>query len=295
MLLAPVAAPGAGTWVLRYLAGSIPRSRMRLSSATLLVVASLSAATARAQMSVNPVQDYINKTTLLNNILSNARANEMIRAQTNGAAGAKAPTRPAAPAPAATAFRHSGQSILPAMIAQRSANAANRGQLQNFLEAQLQLYNRTATTDGFPPNELAYAMEYFIVNSYMIVHDLHDVPYEKDPRVKRGKDSFDRITIINEKKTLKPTMTQERAVYNQMQTALAANPGVMKLNDAERQQMTEMLAIMFGMNYAAYMQGINAENDQAIEQARASARLQLERLLGMPADRIKIDDTGVRQ
>ncbi len=39
--------------------------------------------------------------------------------------------------------------------------------------------------DRFPANDLAYAMEYFVVNSYMIYHDLHDVPYERDPRVKR--------------------------------------------------------------------------------------------------------------
>ena len=35
-------------------------------------------------------------------------------------------------------------------------------------------------TDGFPANDLAYAMAYVVVNGYMIFHDLHEVPYEKD-------------------------------------------------------------------------------------------------------------------
>lgn len=40
---------------------------------------------ARAQVMTNPVQDYINKTTILNNILSNRRATDMSQsAQTKG-------------------------------------------------------------------------------------------------------------------------------------------------------------------------------------------------------------------
>ena len=89
----------------------------------------------------------------------------------------------------------------------------------------------------------------------MVYHDLHDVPYEKDPLVKRGKDSFDRITIINQKKALKPTALQERAVFTQMQQTLAANPGVARLSDREKQEMAETLAIMLGVNYATCMQG----------------------------------------
>jgi len=268
---------------------------MRTSPATLLVVAALFAAPARAQIMSNPVQDYINKTTLLNNILSNSRATDMSqRAQANGSSANRA-TAGTAAAPAATAFRHSGRSILPALLAERAKSPAEKQQLQQLLESQLDLYNRTATTDGFPPNELAYAMEYFIVNSYMIVHDLHDVPYEKDPLVKRGNGSFDRLAILSQKKALKPTLTQERAIYRQMQELLAANPGATKLSDAEKQQMTELLAIMFGMNYTAYMRGVNAEDEKVMSQARETARTHLERLLGAPIARIRIDDTGVRQ
>jgi hypothetical protein len=267
------------------------------SLATLLAASVLAAAPVRAQMLTNPVQDYINKTSLLNNILSNARATDMSqRAQTKGSSARGAASAPGGAAAAPTAFRHAGRSILPAQLAARAAGSPEqKRQAEQFFESQLELYNRTAANDRFPAHDLAYAMEYLIVNSYMVYHDLHDVPYEKDPRVKRGKDAFDRITIINQKKALKPTPLQERAVYNQMQQMLAANPGVARLSDREKQEMTELLAIMLGINYATYMQGVNTEDERVMAQARQTARANLERLLGVPITQLKIDESGVRQ
>ena len=231
---------------------------MRSLSVTLLAASVFVTASARAQMMANPVQDYINKTTLLNNILSNARATDMSqRAQIKGSAAAPAAPGSATGASVApTSFRHAGRSLLPAQLAARAAGTAEqKRQAEQFFESQLELYNRTATNDRFPANDLAYAMEYLIVNSYMVYHDLHDVPYEKDSRVKRGKDSFDRIAIINQKKALKPTPLKERAVYIQLQHTLAANPRVARLSDREKQEMAETLAIMLGVNYATCMQG----------------------------------------
>ena len=144
------------------------------------------------------------------------------RAQTSGSSGNRAASGRASGATSPSAFAHTGNSILPAALAERATNGSvDKRTAQQFFESQVDLYRRTAASDGFPPNEIAYALEYFIVNTYMTYHDLHDVPYEKDPRVKRGKDSFDRIAIINQKKALKPTMLQERAVFGQMWRALA--------------------------------------------------------------------------
>ena len=265
---------------------------MRRIDVTLLAL-SIVSAPVRAQIGMSPVQDYINKTTLLNNILSNSRATAMSqRAQTNSSGNRAGSTRANATSP--SAFTHTGRSILPAALAERTRNGnVDQRTAQQFFESQIDLYKRTAANDGFPPNEVAYALEYFIVNTYMTYHDLHDVPYEKDPRVKRGKDSFDRIAIINEKKTLKPTMLQERAVFNQMQAVLAANPALAKMTDRDKQELTELLAIMMGVNYTAYLRGVNAEDERLMAQARQTAREQLERLLGTPIDRIKIDERGV--
>ena len=263
--------------------------------AVTLLALGIVGARAEAQIGMSPVQDYINKTTLLNNILSNSRATGMSqRAQTGAASGNRAGAGNAAATTSLSAFKHSGSSILPSALAERASNGSvDKRTAQQFFESQLDLYKKTAATDGFPPNEVAYALEYFIVNTYMTYHDLHDVPYEKDPRVKRGKDSFDRITIINEKKTLKPTMLQERAVFGQMQSVLAANPALAKMTDHDKQELTELLAIMMGVNLATYLRGVNAADDRLIAQARQSARENLERLLGAPIDRIKIDERGV--
>jgi hypothetical protein len=89
-----------------------------------------------------------------------------------------------------TQFRPTGQTILPKLLAERTGgSAAQQAEAQRFFESMLELYRRTADHDGFPANAVANAMEYFVVNGYMTYHDLHDVPYEKDPRAKRGKRS----------------------------------------------------------------------------------------------------------
>jgi hypothetical protein len=258
----------------------------------IFMVAAFLAIPVRAQMLTNPVQDYINKTNLLNNILSNKRATDMSqKAQPRGQTTNKTVASPPAPEP--TKFTHTGQLILPKLLAEKSAGA---GQVnaERFFASLLELYEQTARKDGFPSNDVAYAFEYFLVNTYMTYHDLHDVEYEKDPRVKRGKDMFDRLTIINEKKALKVTLYQERAVYNQMRSVLSDNPAIQKLTDREKQELTELLAIMFGIDFMAYMNGVNKEDDKAIEQARQTAKAYLEKITGAAVERIKITNDGVR-
>lgn len=268
-----------------------------MRSLAALLVSSALALPAQAQLMSNPVQDYINKTTLLNNILGNARATAVSqRAQTNAPAPSNNGGGTIAAAVSPTTFKHSGSSILPALLAQRATGSATeKQQAQQFFESQLDLYKRTATTDKFPPDELAYAMEYLLVNSYMTFHDLHDVPYDKDPRTKRGNGSLDRLQILAEKKALKPSITQERAVFGQMATLLSANPAIAKLGDREKQELTELLAIMLGVNYAMYMRGIETGDEKLLAQARETARQNVERVLGLPMAKVKIDDSGIRQ
>jgi hypothetical protein len=91
------------------------------------------------------------------------------------------------------------------------------------------------------------------------------------------------------------TLTQERAVYNQFRDLLAANPDVRALPDRTKQEISELLAILLGMNIAIYMQGINAEDDAMIDQAHQAARASLEKLIGVPIDRIKIGNAGLEQ
>jgi hypothetical protein len=270
-------------------------------SLSLLLIFLLVNISPQAQIMTNPVQDYINKTNLLNNILSNKRATDMSqkaqpKSKSTNQGTVKAPAQADSPAvPELTKFNHTGQAILPKLLAEKSASAIPKQKsAEQFFTSFLDLYEKTARKDGFPPNDLAYALEYFVVNTYMTYHDLHDVEFNKDPRVKRGKDSFDRLTIINEKKLLQVTLTQERAIYNQFKTFLSENPAIQKMTDREKQELTELLAIMFGTGFRAYLLGVSSEDDKAIEQARQTAKMYLERITGTAVERIKISNDGVR-
>jgi hypothetical protein len=262
-------------------------SLSRLKRYTLSLTMALSCAS--AQMLTNPVQDYINKTTLLNNILSNMRANQMIQQSQTGGKNA-APANPPASKVDATAFRHAGAALIPKQLASR---AQQPQQAEQYLATLIALYEATAKKDGFPAHDLAYALNYFVVNTYMTYHNLHDVEYSKDPRVKKGKDMFERLTLSNEKKLLKVTPYQERAVYNQLKSVLAANPKIRELTDQQKQEVTELLAITFGVNFRAYMEAVNREDERAIDAARRQAKENLEKLTGCAVERIRIDESGL--
>lgn len=266
-----------------------------------LLITVLVSVSARAQMSINPVQDYINKTTLLNNILSNQRATEMSqRAQTDGRSSNKTsnakPAGPgSAPAPEATKFSAAAASILPKLLSGKTASdPAKQREAEQYFQSLIGLYQQTARKDGFDANDLAYGFEYFVVNSYMIYHDLHEVEYNKDPRIKRGKDSLDRLRLMAEKNAQKISISQERVVYQQFKTMLSGNPGVQKMTAQEKQQLTELLAIMFGVNFSMYTKGVNSEDPRTIEQAHTTAKVYLEKLIGAPIGSIKIGNEGLQ-
>jgi hypothetical protein len=269
---------------------------MKKSSGFALIAVLAMAMSGRAQIGTNPVQDYIDKTQLLNNILSNKRATDQSqKLQTQSHTQKRLAPRAASPVEP-TKFTPSSAAVLPQLLVEKTGgDAVRQREARQFFDSLLSLYRQTAQKDGFPSNDLAYAFEYFVVNSYLTYHDLHDVAYEKDPRVKRSADPLERLQLLAEKKAMKVTLTQERAVYDQFRDLLAANGQVRSLSDRQKQEITELLAIMLGVNLAMYMQGVNAENEPAMEQARQSARANLEKLIGAPIDAIKIGNGGLEQ
>ena len=52
---------------------------------------------------------------------------------------------------------------------------------------------------------------------------------------------------------------------------------------------------MMGVNYSTYMRGVETGDDRLLQEARQGARQNLERLLGVPVDRIKIGSKGLEQ
>lgn len=242
-----------------------------------------------AQIMSNPTQWYINTQIYSMRVFNGMVANEMIRQKTNQ--GRQTPTKQAnKPAVDYTAFRAQPNSVLPAKILAKSTDRAGTEKLLNTF---LSLYRQTAQKDGFPANDLAYAFEYFVVNNYQLYHDLIDLPADKDPRARRAKDIYERNDSLNQKIQLRVRIWQERAIYNQFREVLAANAEIQKMTDAQKQEASELLAIMFGVNFAGYMKGVNDGDDQLTEQARRLAKEGLEKLLGVPIEQIKISNNGL--
>jgi hypothetical protein len=260
----------------------------------LLPLATLAFATSGAAQGMsNPAQWYIN-----NSIYSTRVFNSTVGTSTaSRTAGARTGSGRAAPAPAerdVTRFTERPNSPLPALLAANSTGiSASPAEAQRRFASYIALYKKTAQQDGFPANDLAYAFEYFVVNNYQIHHDLVTVPYEKDPWALRAIDGFDRIAAMSKKRTLQVTMDQERRIYQQFRTRLAARADIRAMTDAQKQEAAELLATLFGINFDMYMQGIDAKNYRVAQQGRDMARQGLEKLLGVPIDSIRISSSGL--
>jgi hypothetical protein len=289
---------------------------MRRPIGVVLAVLTLAGAPARAQLMTSPVQDLVNKTSILNDVLSNKRAPDAGQKRQaarkrptprRAAPTANAPTE-AEPAPSATEatatapvsvestkFRQSAPLLPDMLAAATSEDPTKRAEARQLFGGLLELYMQTARKDGFPADDLAYAFEYFVVNNYATYHDIHDLDYTNDPRLRREPDAVRRVTILTEKSARRVTLPQERAVYDQFRTLLASNAQIRQLSDRDKQQLTELLAIMMGVTYASYVRGIQTGDEAMIEQARQTARAGLERLTGVPVDRLTIGDAGLGQ
>jgi hypothetical protein len=160
-----------------------------------------------------------------------------------------------------TVFNPRQENYLPKLLAQAGkGNAAEQRQAEEFYNSQIEMYERTAANHRYPASDVAFALVYFITNSYEIYYDLKKVPREKDPWAKRAKNLFEEIALLDEKKTRMVTPEQDRAIYFQLKDMLSAKPEFRKMTDEQKQKMTETLAITFGVVFEGYMKGINAED-----------------------------------
>ncbi|HEY0460716.1 MAG TPA: DUF6683 family protein [Pyrinomonadaceae bacterium] len=243
-----------------------------------------------AQIMSNPAQWYINNQIYSTRVFNGVVANSMLRK--GGTTSRRTESKQAnKTAVDYTTFKSAPDNILPARLSAKPGVKA--GETAQILNSFVNLYRQTAQKDGFPANDLAYAFEYFVVNNYQIYHDLIELPADKDPRAKRAKDGFERIQILNDKKLRQVSINQERAIYNQFREVLAANADIQKMSDAQKQEAAELLAIMFGVNFAGYMKGINDNDAPLTEQTRGLAKEGLEKLLGVSIEQIKITNNGL--
>lgn len=195
--------------------------------------------------------------------------------------------------PTVTHFKHSGQPIIPAMVA-RDAEFKNFDRLMtaNLMNKSLMYYLQTSAEDNFEPNDLTWAMVYFLDISYLVFHDAN-----------RPEKSSINMTGISPQISFK--------IYQKLHKTLAEEPFIKKMSDREKQVATENLAIMTGsisLQYATLIDPSSLANlanglygkaetpqekEAKISAIKRQAGQNLEKIFGVPANKIKIDQNGV--
>lgn len=185
---------------------------------------------------------------------------------------------------ASTLFRGSTRFVIADLLVKQSgASAEQKAEAVKIIEQMVILYADTATKDGFPANDLAYAFQYYVVQNYHAYHNVFEnpvvIPYTN--------------TIDVSKTPNYISSFGEKALFNQFKAVLTQNPAVTKLSDLQKQQYTELLAVVTNINFTAYGEGLKRKDRKIIEQTRAAAKQNLERLFGVSADKIVINDAGL--
>ncbi len=172
-----------------------------------------------------------------------------------------------------TTFNPAGGRILSAQLSGASGqSAAEIQQAKQTFEMYLDRYEKTALDDGFPPNDLAYGFNFFIVNNYIIYRDLYEQsPADKALMAPSG-DPLLALQHSYSKQAGTVTSTAENAVYQQVKTLLSTNPEIIKLTDRQKQEFTEMLAVVTLANFSMYETAGKNNDAEAFAQAQSMAK-----------------------
>jgi hypothetical protein len=163
---------------------------------------------------------------------------------------------------------------------------------KNAVVELLKVYKKTAAGDGFPANDLAYAYQYFVVNNYNVYHNIVPMPTDLDPDLRKAADMFDRIYILETKKSKRVTTYQEKLIYKQFKEGLSEDPKIQKMTDAEKQNSAEILATMQGLIFVMYENALKNKDDKEIDEARKMAKEAMEKLFETSVDKIHISNFG---
>lgn len=210
------------------------------------------------------VFNSINQSMAVNSGDSSGRTNSS-RTRTGG------PTttggRAGSPAAAAlTTFKPVAPSIMPQRLAaQMGRTPQERDKLEKFFTLLLTDYKELAVKRGAPLNDVARASSFAVGTSY-------DVYYAGSPL---GDKAF-------------------QAARRQMYEAMAESPKFRAMGDRERQEMYESYIILGQFVSAAY-ESANHANDKALaDKMHDLARILLEGAFGVPVERLRFTDEGVR-
>ena len=174
--------------------------------------------------------------------------------------------------------------ILPKQLAQGELNTDARAQAIEYYEGLIDLYQGVAHKDGFPPNSVAYAFNYYVVNNYHVLYDLLSTKVRASS-----------ITPIggSPKKGQMVTIQQEQTLFRQFEHLLSSDPSIKKMTDSEKQSITESLAIMTNECFKLYQYALENGNQEVLRSAQETALDNLIQLLGERAVRLRITNQGM--
>ncbi|HWS86715.1 MAG TPA: DUF6683 family protein [Pyrinomonadaceae bacterium] len=165
-----------------------------------------------------------------------------------------------------TTFRPVAATIMPQRLASQMGRTPDeRGRLEKFFAGLLKDYREMAVGKGAPLNDVARASSFAVGTSYDVYHE--------------GRLLGDRAF---------------QAMREQMRAELAGSRKFQALDDRRRQEMYETYVIM-GMFVSAAYESANRTGDRGLaDKMRKLARIQLEGAFGVPVERLRFTDEGVR-
>ena len=249
------------------------------ASVILLLTGFIFSTEAQTYVPPNMFDNPILQRSMVNNNIIATGINGLIRSQMMRNTRGGRTTRKSAVADP-TSFNNSPANSLTKTLTDKSANnPEQQKQAEMIFDACVKSYWETARDDNFPGNDLAYGFEYFVVNNYHLYKDI-----------------FKTLDNYRYDLTKAPNFiyySREKAIYGQFRQMLGGNPEIKKLSDKQKQQYTEMLAIMTKMSLLMYESGRKNSDEKLMEKARLMAKSNLESLFQTDADNIIISDEGV--
>lgn len=166
---------------------------------------------------------------------------------------------------ASTRFRPVAPSIVPHRLAlQFGRDAAHRAVLENYFATTLRDYGDLLRRRGGPPNDVARAASFVVATSYDTL---------------QGRDTLG-----------VPEMTALRA---QMAAEFPKDARFQAFDDRRKQELYENFVIL-GMHMGGLLLRANQTHDEELRRvAQRMASRQLENMFGVPANRIRIDRSGL--
>ncbi|MCB0631787.1 MAG: DUF6683 family protein [Saprospiraceae bacterium] len=184
-----------------------------------------------------------------------------------------------------TYFRPGEGTILPRQLAEaENATPQARANAVKYYEGLIELYQQVAQQDGFPANSVAYAFNYYVVNNYHVMYDMLNTRVRVSSIRPIGGQPINKKTV---------TLEQERNLFKQFETMLGEDPSIQQMTDAEKQSITESLAIMTNECFKLYQYALDNNDKEVLQQAKDTALHNLVQLLGERAMRMRITDRGM--